>query len=337
MKPAMRLADGLAFHLAFCVASCVTALVCSAAGAQPIRVLTLDGSRTSVCLSVDFNIASGNGFAEVRASILDDTNFGPAGIVPRDIELLPSVPAITPATLADADVVLIANAATGQQLDDCELRLLGDFVQAGGGVFMFTNEAAGLLGPEFGADGGDAAVGSATVIDVANPVASGPFGSASGTFPMGFHRGFDLIGPNGSAFLASSADIAASFEFGAGRAVLYCDEESFLGVEQSPCGADRIFPQTRTIFLNAVAYVTPAPGFSFEGGDSCCLADLSSAADPGVPDGQLTGADFFEFLNLFSAGDLAVDFSSPTMPGVPDGALTGADFFEFLSLFSAGC
>ena len=68
-----------------------------------------------------------------------------------------------------------------------------------------------------------------------------------------------------------------------------------------------------------------------------CPADLSSPANPGVPDGVLTGADFFEFLNLFQAGDLAIDFSSPTNPGTPDGVLTGADFFEFLNLFSAGC
>ena len=69
----------------------------------------------------------------------------------------------------------------------------------------------------------------------------------------------------------------------------------------------------------------------------CNPADLSSPTDPGVPDGVLTGADFFEFLDLFSAGDLSVDFSSPLMPGMPDGVLTGADFFEFLNLFSAGC
>ena len=68
-----------------------------------------------------------------------------------------------------------------------------------------------------------------------------------------------------------------------------------------------------------------------------CLADLSSPADPGVPDGVLTGADFFEFLSRFQAGDLSVDFSSPTAPGVADGVLTGADFFEFLDLFSQGC
>ena len=70
---------------------------------------------------------------------------------------------------------------------------------------------------------------------------------------------------------------------------------------------------------------------------ACSPADLSSPRQPGEPDGVLTGADFFEFLDLFTAGDLAIDFSSPLEPGVPDGSLTGADFFEFLSLFSVGC
>ncbi len=69
----------------------------------------------------------------------------------------------------------------------------------------------------------------------------------------------------------------------------------------------------------------------------CSPVDLSSATNPGVPDGALTGADFFEFLSRFSDGDLSVDFSSAANPGVPDGALTGADFFFFLDLFSQGC
>ena len=70
---------------------------------------------------------------------------------------------------------------------------------------------------------------------------------------------------------------------------------------------------------------------------ACSPADLSSPASPGTPDGILMGADFFEFLSRFQAGDLSVDFSSPTNAGVPDGALSGADFFEFLDLFSQGC
>ena len=70
---------------------------------------------------------------------------------------------------------------------------------------------------------------------------------------------------------------------------------------------------------------------------SDCPADLSSPNAAGQPDGVLTGADFFEFLDRFQAGDLSIDFSSPTQPGTPDGALTGADFFAFLDLFTQGC
>ena len=81
------------------------------------------------------------------------------------------------------------------------------------------------------------------------------------------------------------------------------------------------------------------PGFGMACGvrGNECAADLSSPNDPGTPDGVLTGADFFEFLDLFQAGDLSVDFSSANNPGSPDGILTGADFFQFLDLFSAGC
>ena len=70
---------------------------------------------------------------------------------------------------------------------------------------------------------------------------------------------------------------------------------------------------------------------------ACSPADLSSPTMPGTPDGVLTGADFFEFLDRFQAGDLSIDFSSAMMAGMPDGVLTGADFFFFLDLFSQGC
>ena len=68
-----------------------------------------------------------------------------------------------------------------------------------------------------------------------------------------------------------------------------------------------------------------------------CPADISSAPAPGVPDGALTGSDFFEFLGRFAAGDMRADFGSAGDPLAPDGALTGSDFFSFLDLFSQGC
>lgn len=58
-------------------------------------------------------------------------------------------------------------------------------------------------------------------------------------------------------------------------------------------------------------------------------ADISSPGSPGVPDGQLTGADFLYFLELFSQGDLAADLDA-------NGVLSGVDFFGFLSLFQQG-
>ena len=89
---------------------------------------------------------------------------------------------------------------------------------------------------------------------------------------------------------------------------------------------------------NGSAPIVDMGAFEVQGGTGGCnAADISSPANPGVPDGLLSGADFFEFLNRFAAGDLSIDFSSPANPGVPDGLLSGADFFEFLTLFGQGC
>lgn len=68
-----------------------------------------------------------------------------------------------------------------------------------------------------------------------------------------------------------------------------------------------------------------------------CVADISSPAQPGVPDGMLSGADMFHFGDMFRAGDMAADLSGPEVPGVPDGKLTAADFFYFLDQFTKGC
>ncbi len=79
-----------------------------------------------------------------------------------------------------------------------------------------------------------------------------------------------------------------------------------------------------------------------------CPADLSGSSDPndpnyGSPDGTVDAADFFYFLDQFSAGNLAVadltgsaDPNSPSY-GVPDGTLDASDFFFYLDLFVAGC
>ena len=70
---------------------------------------------------------------------------------------------------------------------------------------------------------------------------------------------------------------------------------------------------------------------------AACRVDLSSATLPGSPDGVLTGADFFGFLDAFLARAPAADLSSPGVVGKPDSLFTGADFFRYLQLFSQGC
>jgi len=59
-----------------------------------------------------------------------------------------------------------------------------------------------------------------------------------------------------------------------------------------------------------------------------CPADLND-------DGTVDANDFFEYLDLFSAGDPAADLTGPS--GDPDGVLDADDFFQFLNLFAAGC
>jgi len=68
-----------------------------------------------------------------------------------------------------------------------------------------------------------------------------------------------------------------------------------------------------------------------------CKADLTGPGGDGVPDGTLTADDFFFYLGLFAAGDLAADLTGPGGDGIPDGALTADDFFFYLARFAAGC
>ncbi|MCB9844477.1 MAG: hypothetical protein H6811_00620 [Phycisphaeraceae bacterium] len=63
-------------------------------------------------------------------------------------------------------------------------------------------------------------------------------------------------------------------------------------------------------------------GFGF------CPADLTGPQ--GVPDGQIDGADFFAYLDLFASGACKADFTF-------DGVLDGSDFFAFLDEFVLGC
>ncbi|MBK7403087.1 MAG: hypothetical protein IPJ41_00290 [Phycisphaerales bacterium] len=291
------------------------------AAAQPIRVLTLDESRTTVCGSIDFNVLTGNAFAEVRAALDNPANFGSGGTVPRDLEWRPQAPRITREALQGCDIVLLSSE---EPLDVCERRALLEFVQAGGGLFSFENNAARTMGRPLGAIPTLSNLsGDGAITDASNPVADGPFGAVSGSLIMSYHLGFVDVGPDGHAFATSSGDYAATFEVGAGRAVLYCDEESFMTIFQSGCAVGQLSAKERALFLNAVAYVAPVGGFQFTGEGACCPADANG-------DGQVNTIDVLTFLNQWTTEDAFADING-------DGAINTQDVLAFLNLWNAGC
>lgn len=303
---------------------CVLSLLASSAMAQPIRVLTLDDSRTNVCGGIDFNILTGNAFAGARGLMDNAANFGADGTVDREIEWTPQVSMLTRDALQRCDLVLLSSFGAGDGLDVCERRVLLEFIQAGGGVFSFENGSIQHFGLPLGATPASVdTAGNGMITDEASPVAAGPFGSVTGTLLMAFHKGFDSVGPNGSAFAASSIDYAATFAVGAGRAVLYGDEESFMTISENGCAAGTMTDKEQTLFLNTVAYLAPEPGFQFTRSGACCPADANQ-------DGSVNTIDVLTFLNQWTSGDAFADING-------DGAINTQDVLAFLNLWNAGC
>ncbi|MBK8915977.1 MAG: hypothetical protein IPM64_15515 [Phycisphaerales bacterium] len=242
---------------------------------DPIRVLTLDGQRSGTCSSINWTFSTGNAFSTVRNQLLLPANFGPTGLVQRPIELLPAANRFDYFALAAADVVLVSQ--VNQRVDSCELLELSRFVDQGGGLFVFANEAAIDFSELVGAVGGGNGAGCASISNAATPVTAGPFGNVGGCIAPNFHRRFASIGA-GTTFLSDGQPVGAFFPVGAGRVVLICDEEWCTSVSVGGCAVGSLTsPEANRIrlFLNSVAYVTPAPDFVFNGperllGDANC-------------------------------------------------------------------
>ncbi len=238
----------------------------SRVSAAPIRVLTLDESRVGVATndygSINFNFATGGAFQTLRGDLLNPANFGAGGIVGRAVELLPSVSALTAASLNGADVVVFASSAP---LDAAEESALADFLSAGGGVLYFANWAAEgfgnhVLGVTQGPDGSTRAWAS----DLGSPVVDGPFGvfEASIADPLWLMWNLSMadVGPFGHQVLVNDNGdtFGASFEYGLGRAVLFTDEEFLMDPPAVPyIAAPNMVDRNRTLFLNSFAYVIP--------------------------------------------------------------------------------
>lgn len=228
-----------------------------------IRVLSLGATRAGQCPGgTDWTFLTGNAFASVRTALQNPGNFGPSGIVRRSIEFLAPVEAITPEALQSADVVLISE-LRNWSLTPCESSLLTEFVRQGGGLFVFHNHAAEDFAAGLGATADGAGSGCAVVSDVASPITAGPFGAVTGCIAPNYHNRFQAAGPNGAAFLSDGTPVGASFSFGAGHAVLICDEEWCMSTSESGCAIGTGSAMTNAMFMNAVAYVAPSVPIQF--------------------------------------------------------------------------
>lgn len=297
-------------------------------GAPAIRVLVMDESRTRVCGDTwDMNFLSGNVFGTARNWVLNPLFFGAGGVVDRAVEL-ESVPAITNGALLQADVVFLSSFGEDLDLSACELERLQAFVDQGGGLFVFENEASELYSELFGGTG-STPPGSFVGTFEDDIVNQGPFGNIVGFFmDLNFHLSFDVVGAKGRPVLSTngSRTVAAAYDYGLGRAVLVNDEEWVSGFQSSVgCGVQASnINLAQDFFLNSFDFVTPAPGFVYLPIDEdCCLADLTG-------DGVLDFFDVSAFLSAFGGEELVADFTQ-------DGVWDFFDVSAFLSAFSAGC
>ncbi|MFK7962262.1 MAG: hypothetical protein AB8G96_17260, partial [Phycisphaerales bacterium] len=239
------------------------------AGPEPIRVLSWDQSRSRQCDGsngpIDHTFGTGNQFGLARAALASAANFGPGGIVPRPVELLPGVGCIDVNELVGVDVVLLTT-DNESGVTACELAALGAFVEQGGGVLYLENSAIRWLSPLVGSsDVAPAGSGPVSVAAPASPVINGPFGVVTPGFQFNFHRTSPDVGPIGEPLLATTDTVAARFVLGDGVIVAINDDEFAGDITTSPCAASQMLEgPRRPLFLNAFAAVVPADGFSFD-------------------------------------------------------------------------
>ncbi len=244
-------------------------LLCSTTFAGPIKVLTTNENISGIYKPASFfNFATGQGYEVVRNDLLNPMNFGAAGIVGRSVNLLTSVNVITVPSLANVDVVVLT---PWMNITDGETAALVSFVQSGGGLLAFGNWADQRFGPGFGATAGNwDGSGQGHVTNSSSPIINGPFGLVSGIIGIGACSSFDTVGPNGTEALRNTEGIlAATFEFGLGRAVIITDEEIFLNAplpadydsikSQTPYSEKVPSPINEMLFLNSFAYTIPTP------------------------------------------------------------------------------
>lgn len=205
------------------------------------------------------NFSANPGFSVVRNDLLNPALFGPSGTVPHSINLV-TTESITADSLEGIEVVIL-QVTFGPMPTVEDLSALTQFVNAGGGLFVFGNEIdefASMVGatpsPGWGLGG------TATVVDTASPLVTGPFGSLplGPLFSLCMHDAFASAGPEGLVGITDGGGpFGITYQLGAGRVALVGDEEVFLSSYPGTGACIRLVASSRLIFRNAVAYVIP--------------------------------------------------------------------------------
>ena len=301
------------------LASLAVATLClgAAAHAQPIRVLTLDQSRTNSC-GLDLSL-TGPFFTQAVFAMTSPTSFGPAGTVQRSLTLAESA-RLDGAALAAADLVVLPK-VNDPPLDAGELMALNSFLLAGGGLVLFENDPGNTLRDVLGVTAG-AFYGNepATVADAASPTVNGPFGVlAVGTaIPHQFCGSFADVGALGRTAIDIEGEaFAADFALGAGRVAAFGDEETFMSMQVSGCASGIYGSIGATLLLNSVAWAAAAPGFGFDP-----VAAAFSELGPGCDNGVGTTPSL-ALLGENTAGGRLRFRIADTMPDAPGALLFG--------------
>lgn len=268
----------------------VLALCCAARAlaADPIVIGTIAQGRSAGCQSISFSFIEGGYFSTVRTALESNANFGKGGVVARDVAFAPPMSVVTNEALQGVDILFITPMQPA--LSDCEVAAIGSFLNAGGGVFAFANDAAAELATLVGSSAGSLGSGTGRVVR-ASPMSSGPFGAVSGEYGWSFHRVFSSVGKSGQPCIESSGVLAAAFTRGAGRLIIVNDEEWCGDQSLGGCAVSWMPSTPRlTMFLNAVAWVTPPASFSY----------VEPGPTPDIDcDGDVDGFDLALLLNAW--------------------------------------
>lgn len=270
------------------VALAVLAAAPFAQAGDAIVIGTLSQDRASSCGAISYAFRDGNFFATVRTALESNANFGNGGIVGRDIAFAPPMSTITNEALQGVDILFVS--PVQPTLSDCEVAAIGSFLNAGGGVFAFANDAGTELAALVGAADGGLGQGNGQVLR-GTAMSSGPFGVVSGSLGWSFHRVFAPLGKGGQTCIASNGVLAASFTRGSGRMIIVNDEEWCGDLTLNGCASSWMPSEPRlTLFLNSVAWVAPAPSFAYT--DPGPTPDLDC-------DGDVDGFDLALLLNAW--------------------------------------